>query len=99
MHKGAYSDGPARMARTPGGGTKHGCHCHGKTGERGMGSRYSGGKNTSDTLSWKNPKVTRVSRGKPYDKKRPADRWEHISHNPSGAAYWPGYPDPYPEKT
>ncbi len=90
MKKAGTSDGPARMSRTAGGGATYGCHCHGKEGERGMGSRYSGGKNQANTLTWDNPSRAKAKDGsKAYPGKMIPDRWEKRTHNPSGALNMP----------
>ena len=54
----------------------------------GMGSQFSGGKNGSNKLSWKNPEMktdkTKLKSSGPM--KRQPDHYNKLSTNPSGAS-------------
>ena len=73
-----------RMSRTPGGGSSGSCGCHGKEGERGMGNQYSG--NNFKSPVWNNPTKTKSRMGTNKGWKTMPNRYESVSHNPSGAS-------------
>jgi hypothetical protein len=78
-----------QMPRRPGGAKSKTAECvHGSAGERGMGSQYSGGKNKSNTLSWKNPSksVDKTKSKSTGGMKTQPNRYQKITHNPSGAS-------------
>lgn len=90
------------MSRSPGGGASYGNSVHGKTGERGMGARFSGQKGMEhrrNKLSWKDPAMktdtTKSQRKGPMP--RQDDRYNKLSRNPSGAANYRGMGLPVPE--
>lgn len=86
-------NGPVRMSRTPGGKATYGECGHGKAGARGMGSRYSGGKNTANKLSWSDPPRQKAKDGsKTMSPKTQPDNYNKLSRNPSGASNSPVRP-------
>lgn len=75
-----------RMSRSPGGGSSKGIMCkHGESGARGMGANFSGGKNTGKTRAWSNPGMTTSRPGNSKPWAAMPDRYQAVSHNPSGA--------------
>lgn len=76
------SDMGVRMSRIAGGGSSGKMCVFGKEGERGMGGNYSGKKASKP---W-NPgmKKSRMGSEKPWA--RSPNRYEAVSHNPSGAS-------------
>lgn len=82
------SKGPARMSRSAGGGTSHSGVDYAvgpSSGEKGMGSHYSGGGNKGRSQAFA-PGGMKTSRmGNTVSHKMP-NRYEAVTHNPSGAA-------------
>ena len=73
-----------RMSRTPGGGSSTKQCVFGKEGERGMGDKYSG--NNFKSPVWDNPTKTKSRMGTNKGWKTMPNRYESVSHNPSGAS-------------
>lgn len=71
-----------RMSRTAGGGTSGSAHVFGKEGDRGMGGNYSGKRLTKP---W-NPEKQRSRMGTNKGWASMPNRYESVSHNPSGAS-------------
>ena len=72
----------ARMSRKAGGGSSRKMCVFGKEGERGMGGNYSGKKLTKP---W-SPTKTKSRMGSSKGWAKMPNRYESVSHNPSGAS-------------
>ena len=83
------SAGPARLSRTAGGGTKHqgASYAIGEC-DRGVSGTPIAATNGAGSPAWNNVKKSKNRMGSPHTA-NPKNRWEHRSHNPSGASNIP----------